>query len=401
MENPHMPRARLRHILTIAIAALLAAAPAANAQWGIFRMLEKPPVTSEAPRLMDRIVNLDEEQAVIVTSFQQEAQAEYERVAAIWKEIREDAEQEARTSDDRTVWFELFARARDFEKRRAEIRENFMENASLVITADQQEDFERFERRFFRQHLFGEAVSQYGSVAGVTVDVEDVAESADLSDSARAAIEPTLVQYSRQIHGELVSLKDAADTNAEARMEAFEKMAEGEGWDMELMSRGMDRIASLVEDIRQTNLTYERRIANELSGDDRAEFQRVFNRTAFPGIYTDTAATARFRAALGMEDLSEEQRTTLRELQTQFEREVSTVRQELREAALDENPVENMMRGGWGRGSDDEEEEEARETVNELSERFVQQIDAVLTPDQRQTLGENDPTDWRTRSFDP
>jgi uncharacterized protein YukE len=267
-----------RRFLTLAAAAVaIAAAPAANAQWGMFETLEKPPVTSEAPELMDRIVDLDDEQETMAEAFVRDAQSEFERVAAIWKEIREAAQEEARTSRDRTVWFDLFTKAMEFQERREQIRDNFVDNAELVVTADQQEAWERFERRFFRKHLFGEAASQYGSVAGVTVDIEEVAETADLPADAMARLRPILEQYSRDIHRELTALDEAVEVNSNARMEAMKKMAEGEGWDMELMQKGLDRIGELVDEVRETNLSFSRRIANDLPDDARAEFERVFN----------------------------------------------------------------------------------------------------------------------------
>lgn len=364
-------------------------------------MIEKPPVTSEAPKLMERVVGFDDEQVAMASAFQDEALGEFERIAAIWDEIQEAGRAEAQGAGGREVWFDLFKRAMEFQERRAAIRDRFVEDVELLVTAEQQEAWDRFERRFYRKHLFGEAVSQYGSVDGVTVDVEEVAEAAELPDDVLAQVSPILDQYSRDLDRKLRSLESVVEENTRARMEAFDKLAKGEGWDMELMQTGADRMAELIDEIRDANLGAQRRITNELSTEYRDDFERVFNKTAFPSIYTDTSATARFAAALGREDLTAEQRSTIEGLQEQFRREVGAVRARLREAALEENPVDNLMSGGWGRGDDDEDEDKAREQVEELSDRYVQQIDGVLTPDQLLELGADDPTDWRNRSFDP
>jgi hypothetical protein len=155
----------------------------------------------------------------------------------------------------------------------------------------------------------------------------------------------------------------------------------------------------LVDQVRETNMGFKRRITNELETGAQASFERVFNKTAFPDIYTETAAAARFRAALGREDLTSDQRTTLEQLRAQFEREAGALRSQLVEAALEENPVEELM--SWGRRGGDDEEREVREEVEELSARYVDQIENLLTPEQRESLRGADPSDWRNRSFDP
>lgn len=372
----------------------------ASAQWQMFALTDRPPVTERDPQLMQRVVGLDAAQVELVEALQDEAMAEFERIAEIMEGIQEDAREEAQAERDQSVWMDLFGKLREFAEYREEIREDFLENAELVLLPEQQEAWERFERRYFRQYTYQESATQYGSVAGVTVDVEEVVEAADLAPEEVQSVQSVLDQYSREVDRDLRALTEAVERNMEARIEAFRKMRDGEGWDMELMNTGMDRMAELVDSLRETNLRYERQIANQLSPEARREFQRTFNRNAFPRIYRDEVAASRFRTALQRDDLTDEQRQTLSELQAQYEREANAIRDRLRQAALEENPIERMQQGmgRWG-GRDENDDNDDQEALDDLNERYVGQIDATLTPEQREDLRANDPTDWRNRTF--
>ncbi len=386
-------------LLVLALA--LAAGPTAFGQWGIFQLAEKPPVTSRAPELMERVVGLNAEQASMVEAMQEEALADFERIAEIMESIQEDAEAEGQETDDRMIWVDLFAKAYEFVEAREAIRQEFLSNAELLVRPEQQERWEHFERRFTRQMLYDESITQYGSVAGVTVDIEDVVEATDIDEQGMPSeIQAMLVEYGRELERELVGLKEAADENARARIEAFRKMREeGGGWDMEMMSRGLDQVSERIESVRSINTRFERRIATVLEPELRLEFQRAYNKAAFPEIYRSTPAESRFERVLGSENLTDEQRATVSDLREQYLREADAVRSTLREIALEQNPIERFQMGWW-RDNENEDEEEAKERLDELSQRYVDQVNATLTPEQREELGDRDPSDWRNRRFD-
>jgi len=386
-------------LVALAVALFAFAAPAA-AQWQMFSLADRPPVTERAVRMMERIVDLDQAQLELVQALQDEAEAEFSRIAEIMDSIQEDARNEAAAERDQSIWFDLFDRLREFVDRREDIREDFIDNAQLVLTADQQDAWERYERRYYRNTLYDESAAQYGSVPGVTVDIEEAVEAAEVDDVQIESLRPLLDQYSRELHAKLRDLERAAEDNMTARMEAMEKMREGGGWDRELMNRGMDRIAELIDAIRDINVRYERQIANQLPQERRVVFQRVYNKAAFPSIYRDDAAAGRFRAALQRDDLSDEQRQTLTDLQEQFLREADAIRARLRAEAMEKNPIEEFAGRGFRFGGREDDQDDDEEALRELNERFVAQIDNVLTPEQREDLGAGDPSNWRNRSFD-
>jgi hypothetical protein len=384
----------------VAVAAGALAAPAARAQWQMFSLADRPPVTERVTNTMERVVELDEGQVALVASLQQEAEAEFARIAEIMESIQEDAREEGRREQDRTVWIDLFVKLREFVEHRDEVREDFLDNAELVVRPEQQDRWERFERRYFRQSLYNESAAQYGSVPGVTVDIEEVVETAELDEGTVSSLRPMLDQYSRDVNTLLRELDEAADENIEARVEAFRVMTETGQWDREMMEQGMDRIGELVESVRELNIRYERQIAGQLEGEARASFQRVYNKTAFPGIYRDDIAAGRFRTALERDDLTDEQRRTLEDLRASFRREADAIRARLRAEALDENPIEEFARSGFRFGGRDDESDDDEEALRELNARYVDQINNVLTPKQREEMGSGDPTDWRNRSFE-
>lgn len=395
------PTRRFGGGLLAAAAAVFVAllAPAVSAQWQVFALIERPPVTKQTVSMMERVVGLDPDQMELVDGFLTEAAAEFQRISEIMQTIRDDAQEESQENSDRTVWVDFFAKAEEFLGYREQIVEGFMANAELVVLPDQQTAWERFERRHFRSNTFGEAAAQFGSVAGVTVDIEGVVEDAELPDEAMTMVRPTLDQYASDVDRDLRSLVDAVDENSKARIEAMRKMADGEGWDMELMQKGMDRISELVESVRGTNMRYERQITAALDTETRLRFQRAFNKAAFPSIYKSDAAAGRFSAALQHEDLTEDQRQILTDLQAQYQREADAIRLRLRQEALEDNPVENMNRGWWNGQEEDENDDE--EALEELSKRYIDQINNILTPEQREDLGAGDPGNWRNRSFEP
>ena len=197
--------------------------------------------------------------------------------------------------------------------------------------------------------------------------------------------------------------------NVKARIEMVDRFALRQIEETE--ERGMDPMGSIdmyrevfeegATAARETagiNDRYARLIGDALAGELGAEFNASYRAAVFPMVYRDTMGDRVFTAAVGMQDLTDEQRALIEEMREAYDRESGTL-EERWAKAIRAHEADLKLEDLWqGRlASDDAREAEgARRTLDVAT---IEKVRSVLTEAQRELLPEVGAADWRERGL--
>ncbi len=398
-------RHRSGHATTLGLALLLLglllpAAPAeAQMMGGNWNQMFQPPISTRDADLMQRMVGLDDSQHELVTSFVEDSTRRFQEAAEKMHRMMQAATEEFQESRDPKVWQDMMKKFVGFEERREEIAQDFFEEAKLVLTDEQLERFPRFERRHFRSQNL--QIQGPARVDAFAVDLVVVVEEMERDEATAESMCDLLDGYARESDGELRKVKKLEE---EQRDQWLAIMEDGD-WlgQMDEMNALFSDMRDQLVRVRDVNLRYARQVATRMPTDQqRGDFERSFNRTAYPAIFKDSYVDAAFRTVLESDELNEQERETVLRLRNDFDRAAWLANSRLADAQMQADEKRTMQQM-WGQGGTPEEVAEATRKKSELEESYYGQLRDALRPELRKTLAPErakEENDWRNSDFD-
>jgi hypothetical protein len=372
----------LAAVIWIVVGWALAVVPHARAQIGAGMDMGAmtAPVSSRSLDVYAKLLALDADQKEAAESLLVGYQAQHRAAVESFNKKMESLQKEMEETQD---WMAFGTRMRDLGVKFRDdidgVERAFMDDLKVLLSQTQLERFVRVERARRREKLL-----MFGLVAGQAVDLFAVAEAVKAAD--KPGVEDLLRSYEVEMDRRLQDF-ERWQREQEKAFEGVNPM----NFDMDQMSKLMGQMYERARQIRDLNRRFARQIASSLGEGER--FTEEFNRRAHPRVYRPSYTARCLAAAEGFADLSAEQRAELKLLRESYVREAAAANARwaaVVEAAEDKrgaNMMEEMMQRAMGGGGNDEVAD-ARKARQELDERMLDRLKAILTKAQAERLPE-------------
>lgn len=363
-------------------ATLLSAAPA-NAQFGrgggmMGGNWDEPTINSKEIERYAQIIKMTPDQVENAKGMLEGFNTEYNAVRAEMRKAFESMRDEARESGDNSIWRDAGKLMQGFQKKVEKIETQYFDDVKLLLTEDQIAKWPAVERARRRD----KSVPRGGLLSGEGVDLVKIVGDLKLRDADAQAVQPLLDQYETDL-----------DRVLEARDKAYE---EGTSQGAALfMNQQMDKIDELFDKardaaakVKEVNKRYARQVEAGLPEDRRAEFEKEVRTASFPRVYRPNYVSRSFDTALGLQDLTSEQKTQITQIKSNYEQQIAPLQDKLaasiEETEMTRTAMQMMGMGGGG----NEGSAELRDARREIEEGTFEKIKGVLTPDQQGKLPE-------------
>ena len=358
-------------------------------------------------RMRDTMGNIREEMEEIQAAnggqemSSEERRAFYrERMQDVQQDMMQDASESGAMDEARGVMGEMLDILREWVSERQLLKTEFVGNVEIQLSDDQLVLWPAFDRFLVREKSLPR-----GRLSGEEVNLFAVLDDVGLSEAAYAAIEPMLDEYEVQLHTALVS-RDTYLLTSAPRL--YKAMQEGSVDDAE---RILKQQVQYRESVRNVNDNFRRQFADVIEDEiEKVALNRAFLEEAYDRIYRPTFGQRSFAAAMEIEDLDPDVLEAIMTLDGSFMAELTAKNMLLvsilRKTEGDEQVSQgtrmvSIMSGDfsggmpWGggrnRGGNADEEDPYREGMDDrgrVDERYVEQLKALLTPEQQEALPE-------------
>ncbi len=385
---PMMTQSLIRRSAAILVAAasLLVVAPSASAQFGrgggmMGGNWDEPTISSKEIEGYAKIVNLTPEQLENAKGMLEGFNTEYNAVRLEMRKAFESMRDEARESGDNTIWRDAGKMMQGFQKKVEKLESQYFDDVKLLLNEDQAAKWPAVERARRRE----KSVPRGGLLSGEGIDlVKIVTRDLKLADAEIAAVQPLLDQYETDLDRVLAD-----------RDKAYEEgMSQGANlWFNQEMNK-IDELFNKARDaaakVKEVNKRYARQIEAGLPESRHADFEKEVKKASFPRVYRQTYVTRSFDTALGLQDLTSEQKEQINQIKTSYEQQMAPLQDKLassiEETEMTRSAMQMMGMGGGGGGN--EGSAELREARREIEEGTFEKIKNVLNADQQAKLPE-------------
>ncbi|MBM4109212.1 MAG: hypothetical protein FJ255_10455 [Phycisphaerae bacterium] len=285
-------------------------------------------------------------------------------------------------SQDPSVFGEKMPKARGEQRAKlAALEKSLLADLRAILTPDQAQRWSKVERLRRREtHL-------RGMLSGESVDLTEVIAGLRLGETD-ATLRDALEDYEHDL--------DRALKGKEAIAGGGEAALGGGQFDIEAMRKAMNEQREAGLKVKEVNERHARKLREMLPETARERFAQAVRRESFPMVYRPSRVSRTLEAAEKLEGVTTEQRQRLREVREQYEREAGPLNDRWA-SAIEEAEKEGaeggvmlgdggMMRMSFGPEQSDTPRAIARRARRELDDRFRQQVEKVLTPEQIKQL---------------
>jgi hypothetical protein len=222
-------------------------------------------------------------------------------------------------------------------------------------------------------------------MSGERVDLVAMVDEPDIKTAlgdSRAKLADSLVSYEEEMDR---AIKNRDEVRAEVAEGFQEARQSGDPEKMnEIIEKGREASAR----VRDVNRKYARLMMETLEGDAKVAFEKRFKEQSFPEVYRPTRAARAIDGAMGLNDLTPEQKTQVEELKASYARAMEPLNEKLAKATQENEETmtaEGMMRmfgGGPQEGPLADARRERRDQMNDT----VEKLRKILTPEQVERL---------------
>lgn len=313
----------------------------------------------------------------LLEGYEQQTRELRESMRTKMEEIRD----KARDTGDMSVWGEMREIGERAQADRKKLDASLMTDLKSILSPEQEERWPVFERAQRRDQSL-----RRGFVSGERVNLFELVDRSELEPAQKQALDPILGEYDVELDRAL----QARNAAYESAFGQFGRMFGGEGGpDMEKAQEAMDKGREAAFRVRDVNRRFARQIGEAMPEDKRPGFANAFLRESFPEVYRPTQAARSVEAALGLADLTTEQKESVAALRESYTRSLETANAKMREAIEkqeSEATVAGMMQR-FGRGGQGEDPMgDIRRERRELGDTTVESLKKILTPEQAERL---------------
>jgi Spy/CpxP family protein refolding chaperone len=259
-----------------------------------------------------------------------------------------------------------------------------------LLTEEQAAGFPKIERMRRRDKDL-----KVGMIAGTRVDLVAALEALKIDPASSPALAEQVEAYEVDLDRALVTREQAQKDVQERATKDMDKMMSG---DMSSVTDMFKQFRDIERPIRDLNKSHARKIAELLPEEKRAAFNDEFKRRAFPRVYRESPAQKAIAAAEKFDDLTKDQKQSITELKTQYQRDAEPLNTRWTAAIeeRDEKGFDPMAMFNPGAAKDNPITE-PRKARRDLDKQTRAKLEAILTDAQKDRLppDNRDPSqDW-------
>lgn len=352
---------------------------------GMGREMFAAPFSTREMERYGEFLGLTQEQREVVRMLV-EAQVEaFQAQARVVRDKMDQIREEFREYRDPSVWEGMQGVMENFRRFREESEKTLLGDVQAILTSAQAERWPALERTMRRDRTI-----RRGLMSGERLDLVRMVEEANLEADVKAPLEPVLEQYAIDLDRALIQRNAFQD-------EAMQRMGEI------MRNQDMDTAQKLLEEGRQysvavkdINRRYARQIESMLPDGAREAFAAQVARVSFPDVYRPSYTSRALDAAIGFNDLTEDQKARITAIRDSFNRETNVLNRRLAEAIEQSEmtmTVQQMFRRGFG--GEEGQDAELRRQKRDLDRSSLERLRDVLTQAQIQRLPSRDEGDRR------
>ncbi len=375
-----------RRLIGLSLLAVIAATGSASAQFGRaagFSEVQSPYFLSRDLQIFDEGLGLDDGQSMILQSLYWDYADDNDADTDLMKQRFEDMSEELRDQDRSRVLQIVF---QPFEEKSAKwerLNEQFLESVRAILNDEQLDRWPEFRRKLRREKQISK-----GELSGESVNLFHVIRELDYEEPARMMINHLLDDYDKMLDEALLRRQRLL---REYRMMTINAIR---GEDPEEMISNHNQLIAARIAVRRVNDDYIEAIGDGLPAEIGPKFRRAALERGYDRIYRLTSVQRMFDAALKLDGLTAGTLTAIEELQRSYLAELDAVNNSLLRMIRDYEPESERQRAssfalrGTGRQVEktpDPTREEFRNR-DSMGKRYVDQLKAILTPEQFDSL---------------
>lgn len=349
----------------------------------------KPTITPAALDRYAAALNLDDAQrqaaGALHQAYLEGQRAASKELAAKLKELRPDLQSGDRDVLQKQIPAAMEARA----KKSAELEQTFLTDLKSLLTPAQADAaWPRLERMRRRDEML-----RAGAVSGSNVDLLTLVDRLTLSDADRAGLKETLDRYEIDMDRLLRDIQHDRD-QAARRSPAAGPFVLELGDAEQFRAREKARVEQ-ANRVKELNERYVRLISAALPEQGRKDLEEQFKVASFRSIYRESFSARKLAAAQKFDDLTPDQRARLRAMAEAYRSQVRAANDRWAAAQARAEAEGRPVGSGVGivlagpadaDGGRNDAYTTARQARRDLDKRLADDLDSVLTDEQRSRL---------------
>ncbi len=271
---------------------------------------------------------------------------------------------------------------------RSRLRSGLESSVSALLEEPQQAAWERMQRAMRRE----KSLRRHGRLSGESADLILLAEQVQLPASEQEAAAPILADYETAID-QAVAERDEALETLDRQLDRAIHKADADQVSRSLRSRMSQRVI-----VRDINIQTAERLAAAIAEPGRSAFVSALKRQSFPRVYRRSATERLLAAAENLEGLSEDTAEQLSEVSKAYQSELAAANDRIESLILQHEGDALIARemAEFGLASPEQPERNDQPAMDpirqayldraQLESRYQQQMNQILSPEQRQQL---------------
>lgn len=390
VDRSNQCAALVRRLFALAIAAVvMCTTAAARAQDFAELAVVFNPLTTRSLESAKVELGLDRDQAQMArdlyegyrTAVRTQVKELESKSKALMEKVRESGDWESMRKGQMAIMREAFEKVTALET-------SFNDDLKAVLTTEQAEKFPAFERARRRENT-----RMVQIVAGEAADVIDILRTLKIDAGSNPDLTTVVSEYE-------VSFDRVLVERMSLLKEFVTKLTSADSNDQDmggLVKSYLPRIYEKAMSGRDLNRRTARQIVELLPAGDKERFQAEINRRSYPKIYRTTATAKKIEAAKKIEDLSDNQKSSLDAIVVGYAKDVEAANKSWAEAV---DAVQEEFKGNIStRMFNDEESavtkraEEAFAKRKDVEKRYVDRLESLLNKEQMDRLPATRPDD--------
>lgn len=370
----------------VALGGALAATAAAPAQFGLAGGIGeafRPAFTTRDVQLAVDMLQLDDAQKFILETLYEDYSTEFRTGVDGFRDSVASMRDHIDPENPSQIMRIVFGTIDNWRVESRQLAEQVMEDLHGLLNQEQLEMWGQYTRKLFRLKYL-----KNGQLPGENLDLLNDVRELSLDASQVEQLQPLLEEYEHGLDEALRRREQYLQTSQSDLIEAISN----ENYSLGI--RVAARQVELRQGVRDFNETYTQTIASALPDDFSATFTDRIRQRTYPRVYRRTPADRAFEAAMKIEDLEPETLEAITDIWTSFLAELATFNEHLVQMIRDYKPlqIKHKVKQAAARMSDstvDRLEDPTRAEFarrNELSTRYIDQLKAILTPEQFASL---------------
>ena len=372
----------------LALGGTLAATAAAPAQFGLAGGIGeafRPAFTTRDVQLAVDMLQLDDAQKFILETLYEDYSTEFrtgvdgfrDSVAAMRDQI------DPINPDPSQIMRVVFGTIDVWRVESRQLADQVMDDLHGLLNREQIQMWDSYSRKLFRLKYL-----KNGQLPGEKLDLLNDVRDLSLDAVQTELLQPLLEEYEQGLDDALRRREKYLQKSQTELIEAIQSKNFGLG--VKVAARQVE----LRKGVRDVNETYTRTIASTLPDDFGQTFLDKIRQRTYPRVYRRTPADRAFAAALKLEDLDPETLEAIADMRTAFIAELAIFNDRLVQMIREYKPqeikykVEQAAARLSGTTTERLEDPTRAEFANrnKISSRYMDQLKAILTPEQFASL---------------